>query len=172
MTRGTYAKLGPPLPPRRITWQSGLPAVLTILAIPWLLIPIKLCGWDADCIASIATLTLPSVPFLKPIGKAEPEASSRCNWDSVVRAPIAPQVIQSAMNCGLPLVSNTEKEDEAYEMVSSSSHPTGRPVALISQSSSLAILKPLLIWYELSISGSLINPFHPTVVLGFSLLIS
>lgn len=34
---------------------------------------------------------LPSVPFLKPIGKDTPEASSRCNWDSVVRAPIAPQ---------------------------------------------------------------------------------
>jgi hypothetical protein len=36
---------------------------------------------------------LPSVPFLKPIGKETPEASSLCNWDSVVRAPIAPQEI-------------------------------------------------------------------------------
>jgi hypothetical protein len=34
---------------------------------------------------------LPSVPFLKPMGKETPDASSRCNWDSVVRAPIAPQ---------------------------------------------------------------------------------
>jgi hypothetical protein len=34
---------------------------------------------------------LPSVPFLKPIGKETPEASSLCSWDSVVRAPIAPQ---------------------------------------------------------------------------------
>jgi hypothetical protein len=49
----------------------------------------------------MATETEPSVPFLKPIGKAEPEASSRCNWDSVVLAPMAPQVIRSAMNWGL-----------------------------------------------------------------------
>lgn len=61
----------------------------------------KLWGWLADCIASMATETEPSVPFLKPIGKAEPEASSRCNWDSVVLAPMAPQVIRSAMNWGL-----------------------------------------------------------------------
>lgn len=33
----------------------------------------------------------------------------------------------------------------AHEMVSSSSHPTGRPEALMSQSSSRAIFKPLLI---------------------------
>lgn len=84
-----------------MTWQSGLPLVLTILAIPWLLIPMKLWGCEADCMASMATLTLPSVPFLKPMGKAEPDASSRWSCDSVVRAPIAPQVIQSAMNCGL-----------------------------------------------------------------------
>jgi hypothetical protein len=51
--------------------------------------------------ASMATPTLPSVPFLNPIGKAEPEASSRWSCDSVVRAPIAPQVMQSAMNWGL-----------------------------------------------------------------------
>lgn len=51
--------------------------------------------------ASMATLTEPSVPFLKPIGKPEPDASSRCSWDSVVRAPMAPQVMRSAMNWGL-----------------------------------------------------------------------
>jgi len=36
---------------------------------------------------------LPSVPFLNPIGKETPDASSRWSWDSVVRAPIAPQEI-------------------------------------------------------------------------------
>ena len=46
--------------------------------------------------ASMAILTLPSVPFLKPIGADRPEASSRCTCDSVVRAPIAPQEIRSA----------------------------------------------------------------------------
>lgn len=58
-------------------------------------------------------LTLPSVPFLKPIGKETPLASSRCNCDSVVRAPIAPQVVRSEMYCG--------------EIVSRSSEPTGKP---------------------------------------------
>jgi hypothetical protein len=48
-----------------------------------------------------ATETEPSVPFLKPMGKAEPDASSRWSWDSVVLAPMAPQVIRSAMNWGL-----------------------------------------------------------------------
>ena len=64
--------------------------------------PRKVWGWLADCIASIATLTEPSVPFLNPIGKPEPDASSRWSCDSVVRAPMAPQVMRSAMNCGLP----------------------------------------------------------------------
>ena len=39
--------------------------------------------------ASTAILTLPSVPFLKPIGQDNPDASSRWIWLSVVRAPIA-----------------------------------------------------------------------------------
>lgn len=127
----------------------------------------KLCGWDADCMASMATLTEPSVPFLKPIGKEAPEASSRCNWDSVVLAPMAPQVIKSAMNWGLIVSSRTV--DGPHLMVSRSSQPTGMPMLLMSHRSSLAILKPLLIWKDPSMSGSLISPFHPTVVLGFSL---
>jgi hypothetical protein len=44
--------------------------------------------------------TLPSVPFLKPTGQDRPDASSRCTCDSVVRAPMAPQLIRSAMYCG------------------------------------------------------------------------
>jgi hypothetical protein len=51
--------------------------------------------------ASAATWTLPSVPFLKPTGQLRPEASWRWLWLSVVRAPIAPQATSSAMNCGL-----------------------------------------------------------------------
>ena len=39
----------------------------------------------------MAIWTPPSVPFLKPTGIDRPEASSRCTWLSVVRAPIAPQ---------------------------------------------------------------------------------
>ena len=78
--------------------------------------------------ASTATPTEPSVPFLKPIGNETPEASSlreqkagkagclsaraylaserstrmdRWSCDSVVRAPIAPHETRSAMNWGL-----------------------------------------------------------------------
>ncbi len=34
---------------------------------------------------------------MKPIGQDKPEASSRCSCDSVVRAPMAPQEIVSAV---------------------------------------------------------------------------
>jgi len=39
-------------------------------------------GIDRGC-------TLPSVLFLNPTGIERPEASSRCTWLSVVRAPMA-----------------------------------------------------------------------------------
>jgi hypothetical protein len=51
-------------------------------------------------IASTAMRTLPSVPFLNPTGHDRPEASWRCVCDSVVRAPIAPHAMRSAMYCG------------------------------------------------------------------------
>ena len=38
-----------------------------------------------------------------PIGILSPDTSSRCSCDSVVRAPIAPQVIRSAKNWGVML---------------------------------------------------------------------
>ena len=44
----------------------------------------------------------------------------------------------------------------------------GRPLSLISSSSLRAIRRPSLIWKLLSICGSLISPFQPTVVRGFS----
>ena len=49
----------------------------------------------------MATLMVPSVPFLKPTGQERPEASSRCTWDSVVRAPMAPQL---PAHCGARLL--------------------------------------------------------------------
>jgi hypothetical protein len=54
----------------------------------------------AAWMASVAIFMLPSVPFLKPMGADRPEASSRCTWLSVVRAPMAPQAIRSPMYCG------------------------------------------------------------------------
>ena len=75
----------------------------------------KACGDRAARIASAATLTLPSVPFLKPTGELRPEASWRWLWLSVVRAPIAPQAIRSATYWGLSRSRN--------------SVPVGRPAA-------------------------------------------
>ena len=80
--------------------------------------------------ASIATRTLPSVLFLNPMAAEKPEASSRCTWLSVVRAPIAPQLSRSAMYCGLE--------------VSSSSLPAGTPSALMSISSERAMRRPFV----------------------------
>ena len=114
----------------------------------------KWCECRAAPIASTAICTEPAVPFLKPTGQDSPEASSRCPWLSVVRAPIAPQPTKSAMYCGL--------------IRSRYSTPAGRPVSLMSDSSRRAISSPSLMRKLLSIVGSLIRPFQPIVVRGFS----
>lgn len=111
----------------------------------------RLRGADA---ASMAMRTLPSVPFLKPTGHDKPEASSRCTCDSVVRAPMAPQAIRSAVYCGV--------------IVSRNSVAHGRPSSLISSSRPRARRSPSLMRKLLSRRGSLISPFQPTVVRGFS----
>lgn len=54
-------------------------------------------------------------------------------------------------------------------MVSNNSNPIGTPKSVKSQSNCLAMRRPLLILKEPSISGSLMRPFQPTVVRGFSL---
>jgi hypothetical protein len=48
------------------------------------------------------------------------------------------------------------------------SQPAGSPAALISMSNSRATRKPWLMRKLPSMSGSLISPFQPTVVRGFS----
>lgn len=70
----------------------------------------------------------------------------------VVRAPMAPHEMQSLKNWG--------------EMVSSNSQPTGTPELVISHSRERAMRRPLLMEKEPLMSGSLIRPFHPTVVRG------
>src|SRR6266545_978811 len=81
-------------------WQSSLPRVSTIATWPLLCTERKWCFCRAASSASIAIFTLPSVPFLKPTAAESPEASSRCTWLSVVRAPIAPHETRSPMYCG------------------------------------------------------------------------
>ena len=114
----------------------------------------KLCGWEAERMASMAMRILPSVPFLKPTAQDRPEASSRCTWLSVVRAPIAPQLIRSETYCG--------------DIRSRYSVAAGIPLSLSSSNSLRASLRPLLILKLPSRSGSLMSPFQPTVVRGFS----
>ena len=97
---------------------------------------------------------LPSVLFFKPTGIERPLAISRCVCDSVVRAPIAAHVIRSAMYCGT--------------MGSRNSVAAGSPRPLMSSKSFRAIFKPVSMSCEPSRCGSLINPFQPMVVRGFS----
>src|SRR3990167_5038998 len=61
---------------------------------PSWLMPRKRCGLETDCRALIATVRPPSVPFLKPTDQDKPEAISRRVCDSVVRAPMADQLIR------------------------------------------------------------------------------
>ena len=97
--------------------------------------------WAAR-MASLATLMPPSVPFLKPTGQDKPLASWRWLWLSVVRAPIAPQLTRSLMNCGLSRSRN--------------SVPTGMPSARMSSSSARASSSPSLMAKLPSRCGSLI----------------
>ena len=96
----------------------------------------------------------PSVEFLKPIGIDRPLASSRWTWLSVFRAPIAPQQIRSHRYCGV--------------IGSSHSMAVGRPSDSTSVSTLRASHMPLRMLNRPSRSGSLISPFHPMVVRGFS----
>jgi hypothetical protein len=77
-------------------WVSSLPVVWRQAGDPSRESDGNQCGWRADRTASTATLTSPSVRFLKPTGIESPDASSRWIWLSTVRAPIAPQLTRSA----------------------------------------------------------------------------
>ena len=146
--------LGAPEPPRRITWPSGLPVVCRIAGVPLWSTPAKECVAAAARTASTATWTLPSVRFLKPTGIDRPEPSWRWIWLSVVRAPIAAHETVSEMYCGV--------------IGSRNSQPTGRPRRRTSSSSSRAARTPASTSPEPSRCGSLMRPFQPVVVRGFS----
>ena len=104
--------------------------------------------------ASSATCRLPSVPFLYPTGIERPLAICRCVGDSVVRAPIEASVIKSAMYCGV--------------IGSNISVAAGKPSSAMESKIRRAIRRPSLISNVSSRCGSLISPFQPTVVRGFS----
>ena len=116
--------------------------------------PANECLAAAARTASTATWTLPSVRFLKPTGIDRPDPSWRWTWLSVVRAPIAPQATVSEMYCGV--------------IGSRNSQPIGRSSASTSSSSSRAVRRPVSTSPEPSRCGSLIMPFQPVVVRGFS----
>ena len=137
-----------------MTWQSGLPRVCRIAGLPPTSTPANACGTAAARTASTATWTLPSVRFLNPTGIDRPEPSWRWIWLSVVRAPIAPQATVSEMYCGV--------------IGSSNSQPTGTPSPSTSSSSPRAMRRPAFTSPDPSRCGSLIMPFQPVVVRGFS----
>ena len=144
------------VPPRRMRWQSGLPVGRDDRRRA-LLGDRQETGAGArpTRIASMATCTLPSVPFLKPTGIDRPDASSRWIWLSVVRAPIAPQATRSAMNCGV--------------IGSRNSVPAGSPMSRRSIEQAARQAQPLVDRGSVpSRCGSLMRPFQPTVVRGFS----
>ncbi|MOA45429.1 hypothetical protein D3C78_1678250 [compost metagenome] len=114
----------------------------------------KAWGLEAACSALMAVPRLPSVPFLKPTGMERPEAISLWVWDSVVRAPMADQEKSSARYWGL--------------MGSSASVASGNSSSASQQSSSRARCSPNSTSKVPSRLGSLIKPFQPTVVRGFS----
>ncbi len=147
-------KFGPADPPLRTMWQLGLPAVTMADAAPSRLIPRKVCGWDAARMALIAVCTDPSVPFLNPRGMDRPEAIWRCVCDSAVRAPMADQQMRSAMYCGV--------------IGSRSSVAVGSPRSRTSRRNPRAIRSPAAMSLDPSSLGSMMSPFQPTVVLGFS----
>jgi hypothetical protein len=133
---------------------SGLPAVVTTAAAPNGVTPKNVCAAADARQASTATWMSPSVPFLNPTGIDRPEASWRCTWLSVVRAPIAPQVTVSAMYCGV--------------IGSSHSQPTGRLRFTMSRRRRRAVRRPRWTSWPPSMPGSLIRPFQPVTVRGFS----
>ncbi len=116
--------------------------------------PRKLWGAPAERIALTATSSPPSVPFLKPTGADSPLAISRWVCDSVVRAPMAYQLIRSPRYCG--------------DSGSSASEPAGSPISANCASSRRARTMPSSMRKESSMSGSLMKPFQPVDVRGFS----
>ena len=96
----------------------------------------------------------PSVEFLNPMGMDSPLASCRWIWLCEVRAPIAPQLTVSARYCGV--------------IGSRNSHPTGTPSEMTSRRNDRAATSPSFTRKLPSSPGSLIRPFQPTVVRGFS----
>ncbi len=83
-----------------------------------------------------------------------PLAISRCVCDSVVRAPMAAHVTRSAMYCGT--------------IGSRNSVAVGKPMLVISSNNRRAIYNRVSMSCEPSRCGSLIKPFQPMVVRGFS----
>ena len=104
--------------------------------------------------ASMAICEFPSVPFLKPTGMERPLAISRWIWLSVVRAPMAAHETRSAVYCGV--------------MGSRNSVAASTPISASWRSSLRARKSPLEMSNEPSRLGSLMKPFQPSEVRGFS----
>ena len=135
-------------------WQSGFPDVVTAEATPCSETPRNVWGWVAALMAFTAATRSPVVVFLNPSGIESPDAIWRWVWLSVVRAPMADHEMRSAMYCGV--------------MGSRSSVAVGSPRSMISLRNVRAFLRPVAMSSVPSRFGSMMSPFQPTVVRGFS----
>mmetsp|Transcript_44970 Transcript_44970/g.136352 ORF Transcript_44970/g.136352 Transcript_44970/m.136352 type:complete len:207 (-) Transcript_44970:417-1037(-) len=129
-TAATFAasKLGPSFPPRSTTCVASLPLDWTMATVPCLVMLRNQWGCLAARTASMAISMSPDVPFLNPTGIERPDASSRWDWHSVVRAPMAAQHTRSERNCGVSMSRNSQAQ--------------GTPKLLMSRSSLLAMRNP------------------------------
>ena len=114
-----------------MTWQLSLPVVWKMAETPCLVTDGNQWGERAASTASTAVCVVPSVPFLKPTGIERPDASSRCTWLSVVRAPIATHDVRSAMCCGICVSRNSEAVGSPRSFTSSSSRRASRSPLLM-----------------------------------------
>ena len=80
----------------------------------------------------MAPSSVPSVPFLKPMGVEMPLEISRCVWASAVRAPMTFQEMRSPMYCGM--------------RTSRSSVPDGRPISATRNRKCRAMRMPSSMW--------------------------
>src|SRR5699024_10149420 len=103
---------------------------------PCWLIPKKRCGLETDSKALNATVKLPSVPFLKPTAEDRPEVISRWVCDSVVREPMADQLIKSCKYCGEIGSKASVAVGKPFSAKSSSNwRPMCRPSSILKESS-------------------------------------
>ncbi len=154
-----------------------IPAVLTSVSMielgPSLPTLRNTCPDLAALQASIAIPTLPSVEFLNPVGIERAEVNSATSGlayhkskEMVTTHPDEPGTRWYVLQLRPKIPDQPCIAERWY--LSKNSQPAGKPNFATSSRNERVIRSPLLIWKVPLRSGSLIRPFHSTVVRGFS----